>query len=81
MEMLFDPFKEQLYLPATSIQVGNRECRQREIVAQEGHRGVGCWILEANAVQWRLEVFERVEPGEEDCLMVNDLPGRSTRCE
>ena len=55
--MLVDQFEEQLDVPPTSLSLGDREGRPRKIVAQEDHRGVGARILEANAVQGRVELF------------------------
>ena len=33
--MLFDPFEEQFYLPAVTIQIGNRLRRYGEVVGQK----------------------------------------------
>lgn len=47
--MLFDPFEEQFDLPATSVQLSNRQSWQGEIVGQEDERLVSFGILESNA--------------------------------
>ena len=37
-QMLLDPFEEQLHLPATLVQRGNGQGRQRRIVGQKHQR-------------------------------------------
>ncbi len=34
-QMLFDPFKEQFYLPAAFIQQGNGEGRQKKAISEK----------------------------------------------
>ena len=47
--MLFDPFEEQFYLPAVTIQIGNCLCRDGKVVGQkvECLAGVLVVILDA----------------------------------
>jgi len=33
--MLLDPFEEKFHLPAAVVQLGDRQCRQGEVVGQE----------------------------------------------
>ncbi len=53
--MLLDPFEEQLDLPTASIEFGDREGRQRDVVGEKDQRFVGLGILEPTASQRRLE--------------------------
>jgi DNA repair protein RadC len=59
--MLLDPFEEQLDLPPASIEFGDREGRQREVVGEKDQRLVGLGILEPNASQRRVEAFVGIE--------------------
>ena len=72
--MLLDPFEEQLDLPTASIEFGDREGRQREVVGEKDQRLVGLGILEPNASQRRREALARIEAREDDSLIA-DQPG------
>ena len=48
-QMLLDPFEEQLHLPATLVQRGNGQRRQRRIIGQEHQRLAGFRVFEADA--------------------------------
>ena len=48
--MLLDPLEEQLHLPAAAIELGDRECRQREVVGEE-HQCLAFVGLEPDASQ------------------------------
>ncbi len=50
-EVLFDPFEEQLYLPATPIKFGNREGGECKIVGQKDEGLVACRIVILDAPQ------------------------------
>ena len=50
-QMLFDPFEEQLDLPATTIKIGNGQCGQIEIVGQKNQMPVVHGIVELDAAQ------------------------------
>src|SRR5271168_4781709 len=64
--MLLDPLEEELDLPTASIQIGDRQSGQREVVGQEDQSLAGLWIFEADASQRRLETFVRVKSREHD---------------
>lgn len=72
--MLLDPFEEQLDLPPASIEFGDREGWQREVVGEKDQRLVGLGILEPNATQRRREALVRIEACEDDGLIA-DQPG------
>ncbi len=49
--MLFDPFEEQLDLPAAFVQSGNGQGRQGSVVGQEDQSLLGCWVLELDTAR------------------------------
>ena len=51
VQVLLDPFEEQLHLPATLVQRGNRRRRQRRIVGQKDQRLARLRVLEADTPQ------------------------------
>lgn len=55
-QMLFDPLKEQLDLPATLVQSGNRQCVQHKIVGQE-HQTLACVLIHILDTSKRLGIF------------------------
>src|ERR1019366_533436 len=73
--MLLDPLEEKLHLPTASIQVGDRQSGQREVVGQEGQPLPGLRILETDASQRRLETFVRVKAREHDRLIADQSGG------
>ncbi len=50
-KVLFDPFEEQLHLPAAFVESGNCQGRQGGVVGQEDQRLLGCWVLEPDTAQ------------------------------
>ena len=48
-ERLFEPFEEQLDLPAPPIQLGNGQSRDGEVVGQEDERFAGFRVAIADA--------------------------------
>src|SRR3990170_4081763 len=58
--MLLDPFEKQLDLPPASIQLGDGDRRQREVVGQEYQALAGYRVFEADATQWRVEDLTRI---------------------
>ena len=50
-QVLFDPFEEQLDLPAALVQSGNGQGRQGRVVGQENQGLLGLGVFEANAPQ------------------------------
>ena len=69
--MLLDPFEKQFDLPPASIQIGDGDCRQGEVVGQENQPFAGLGVFELDAAQRRVEVLARVEAGEHDGLIAN----------
>ncbi len=69
--MLLDPFEEQLDLPTASIEFGDCEGWQREVVGEKNQGLVGCGILEPNASQRSLEAFVRRKAREDDGLIAD----------
>lgn len=77
--MLLDPFEEQLDLPSASIEFGDCEGRQRDVVGEKNQGCVGRGILEPNASQRRLEACVRIEAGEDDGLDRRSAPWHGRR--
>lgn len=69
--MLFDPFEKQFDLPPAPIQLGDRQCGQREIVGQEDQRFACLRVFEPNSPQRLLEILVSVESREDDRLVAN----------
>jgi len=77
-QMLLDPLEEQFHLPAAAIELGDRECRQLEVVGEE-HERLALLGLEPNAPQ-RLGVADLgVEHRERDRLIADQARG-SVHC-
>jgi hypothetical protein len=55
-QVLFDPFEEQLYLPAAAIEIGDAEGGQGELVGQEDGSPVGVRVAVLDATR-RLRVL------------------------
>jgi hypothetical protein len=67
-------------LPTASIEFGDREGRQCEVVGEKDQRLVGLGILEPNASQRRVEALVGVEAREDDGLIAeNDWTLHSPR--
>ena len=73
-QMLLDPFKEPLNLPAEAIQLADGGGVQFEVVGQE-HEGVALFVLAADAAQRRRIVLGGVEPGEHAEPVADDADG------
>ncbi len=50
-KVLFDPFEEQLHLPAAFVQSGHGQGRQGRVFGQEDQSLLGCWVLEPDTSQ------------------------------
>ncbi len=50
-KVLFNPFEEQLHLPAAFVQSSNGQVRQGGVVGQEDQSLLGCWVLEPDTEQ------------------------------
>lgn len=70
-KMLLYPFEKQLDLPPVSIEIGDSDRRQREVVGQEHPPFAGLGVFELDAAQWPIEVLARVETGERDGSIAN----------
>ena len=68
-QILFDPFEEQLDLPAALVQAGNRQRREREIVGQEHEPSIGLAIVERNATQGTGVQARRLQAREDNRLI------------
>ena len=64
--MLLDPFEEQLDLPAASVQLGNGQCRQGEVVGQKHKAPVVVLVEEADPSK----LFRIVLPGIEILVVI-----------
>src|SRR5205807_7100650 len=70
--MLFDPFEEQLDLPATAIELSDGQRRQRKVVGNENHALVGLGVEVTNAPQFVGITLARHGIDELDDLIAND---------
>ena len=70
--MLLDPFEEQLDLPAQTVELGDGEGGQCEVVGEKDQSLAGLGILEPDTSQRRGEALVRVEPGERDGLVADE---------
>ena len=64
--MLLDPLEEQLDLPAQTVELGDGEGGQREVVGEKDQSLAGLGILEPDTSQRRGEALVQVEAGERD---------------
>jgi hypothetical protein len=62
--MLSDPREEQFDLPATTVLLRGRECRQCNVVDQQNYYLAGVGPRETSAPQRTIEAFVRVKSGE-----------------
>src|ERR1019366_1543875 len=69
--MLLYPFEKKLDLPTASIEFGDGESRQCEVVGQEDQTFAGLRIFEANAPQRCLKSLVRIKSGEHDHLIAD----------
>src|SRR5665213_3502583 len=70
--MLLDPLEEQLDLPAQTVELGDGEGGQREVVGEKDQPLAGLGVLEPDTSQRRGEAFLRVEAGERDGLVADE---------
>ena len=70
-KMLLDPFEKQLDLPPASIQLGDGERWQGEVVGQEHQPLAGFGVFESDTPQGRVEVLTRVKAGQHDGLIAH----------
>jgi hypothetical protein len=69
--MLLDPFEKQFDLPATTIQLGDGQCWQSEIVGEEHQTLARGGIFEADSTQRRVEVLLGIKAHQHDGLVAN----------
>jgi len=74
-QVLFDPLEEQFHLPATLVQSGDGQRRQRRIVGQEHESLARFWILVSNAPQMFGIIFRDVKSLEANRLIADDASG------
>jgi len=68
-QILFDPFKEQLYLPTTFIYPRNYKRWQEKVIAQKNKPFLCFGIAKADAAQGNRVGFRRLGTGEDDRLV------------
>jgi hypothetical protein len=73
--MLFDPLEEQFDLPTTTVQLGNGQRRQCEVVGQKDQTFPSLGILEFDSPQWRIETLPRIKDGEHHGLVADQAGG------
>src|SRR5262245_17640300 len=73
--MLFDPLEKEFHTPAQSVQLGDRECWQCEVVREENEPLAGFGIVELDAAQRRFETLARVKAGEHHGLVADESRG------
>ena len=69
--MLLDPFEKQLDLPTASIQLGDGDRRQGNVVGQEHQPLAGHRVFEVDAARGYGEVLTRVKAGQHDSLIAH----------
>ena len=69
--MLFDPFEEELHMPATAIEVGDAQCRQAELIGQEYEALVGLRIDVLDATERNGKFFVRIEATQDHGLIAD----------
>ncbi len=67
--MLFNPFEEELHLPATTVQVGDGERRQVEIIGEKDEQLVMFGIIEFYASHVDRVILIGLFPGQDDRLV------------
>src|SRR5574343_722857 len=71
-QVLLDPFEEQLDLPATFVERGNRQGGQRRVVGQKDQRLARFGVFESDAPQVLGVLLGRVMTVENHALVAND---------
>ena len=71
-KMLLDPLEEEFHLPSASIQLGDRQGWQHEVVCQENEPLAGLRVVEADATQRCLEVLAGIKAGEDNRLVADE---------
>jgi hypothetical protein len=67
--MLSDPREEQFDMPAATVLLRDRECRQCEVVDRQNHCLAGVEPRETDAPQRTIEAFVRVKSSERHRLI------------
>src|SRR5271169_6886762 len=67
--MLFDPFEEQLHLPARLVEVRDGEGRKVEVVGQKDEPAALVQVVESDASEWVRIVLDRGRRGERDSMI------------
>ena len=71
-QVLFDPFEEQLDLPAAFVEFGNGECRQGEVVGEEYEGVVSFGVVILDAAQVVRVVAEGMAASQHTDLVVTE---------
>ena len=69
VQVLFDPFEEQLHLPTASVELGNRQSRNNKIVREEHESMKSFLVDEADATQRVWKPALGVKAGEHNRLV------------
>jgi len=69
--MLLDPLEEKFDLPPASIEFGDRDWGEGEIVGEQDEPISGFGVVESDAAQWRIEVLVGVGTREHDGLVAD----------
>ena len=80
-QMLLDPFEEQLHLPATLVQRGDNQRRQRRVVGQKHQCLARLGVFETDAPQMLGVVLRHIEAVERDGLIADHALARSVWAE
>jgi len=63
-KMLLDPLEKQFDLPTTTVELGNGQCRQCEVVGQKDQSFSTLGIFEPDSSERCIETLARVKDGE-----------------
>jgi len=72
-QMLFDPLEKEFDLPAVFIQQSNGLGAQGKVVSQENQKAFVFRIVNSNSAQWSGIILLRIEVGEGDALIADDV--------
>ena len=80
-QMLLDPFKKQLDLPATFVELGDDQSGKLKIVGEEAEPLVCLFVVENDVAQILRVVVERFYACETNCLIAAQPPSFYRRSE
>ena len=74
-QVLFNPFEEQLDLPAIAVEFGDGVCGQGKVVGEEIERLVCLWVAVFDASQWLWVVGGGADTGQDNGLVTEQAGG------